>query len=157
MKNIVFLILINLIFISSAFAQGFHGPERRDNRLIELERMKLIETLNLEEETSVRFFARRNEHQNKMKSLADARDSLLNNLASEIENDGDDSLLKKKYDEVFKLEGEILQERERFFESLDDILNPIEKAKLLVFEHKFRRELRKLLMKERMGRGRGRQ
>jgi len=157
MKKRAYIIVIILISIGGTFAQGFHGSERRDNRLKELERIKLIETLDLEEEVSVRFFARRNEHQNKMQSLTEARDSLLNNLASDIENGGNESLLKKKYEEIFKLEDEILRERERFFESLEDILNPIEKAKLLVFEHKFRRELRKLLMKERMGRGRGRQ
>ncbi len=157
MKKYIYLFIINFAVLSGTFAQGFHGHEEKDSRIRELERVKLIETLNLDEETSVRFFTRRNEHQNKMEELTDARNEALDNLASEIENGADESLLQDKYKKIFKLEENILDERERFFESLDDIFNPIEKAKLLVFEHKFRRELRKLLMKERMGRGRGRQ
>ncbi len=124
------------------------GQDRRPiQRIEQWERLKLIDALNLNEETAVRFFARRHENQKKMKEILDRRDDAIRDIEDEIRNgDQNDALYKDKVNALLSLENNISKERENFIRSLSDLLSPMQIAKLVVFESRFRKEVRETLM-----------
>ncbi len=150
MKKIFLPIILLFIFVSSVYPQQRMRPgndQRPLQRIEQWERMKLIDVLNLNEETAIRFFARRNENQKKMKEILDRRDDAIRELEDEIRNGTqNDALYKEKVNALLLLESNIGKERENFLRSLSDLLSPIQIAKMVVFESRFRKEVRETLM-----------
>ena len=112
------------------------------------EKAKLIEVLKMNEETSVRFFARRNEHQNKMKEILDKRDQFMKELTKELQEGTkqNDNAYRDKLNNLLSFDSRLMKEKESFLRSLNDILTPQQILKLSVFEIKFRKEIREKLL-----------
>ncbi|GBD90900.1 hypothetical protein BMS3Abin04_01621 [bacterium BMS3Abin04] len=153
MKKIIKLLFPVLIFMASnLIAQNMHQnfPPffRGKAKLQELEKIKLIESLNLDENVTLRFFARKNKFQNKQETLTKEKDSLLNSLNSTF-NSGENKS-DKYYDEIVrkvsKVDREMLNNREKFVKSLYNILSPKQIAKFIVFEFRFRKEIRNFFL-----------
>ncbi len=147
MKN-----LLALIFLVSnfSFAQGMMDKPHHHmrERFKELEKIKLLESLNLDEETAIRFFTRRNKFLNEQQKLFNQRE----NLVKEAENFLKEKNLKDKdYDVMINkiklVEDKLLNSRQKFFESVEDILTKEQTIKLFIFDYKFKQEIRKMLMK----------
>ncbi|MFA5805928.1 MAG: hypothetical protein WC879_14930 [Melioribacteraceae bacterium] len=150
MKKIFLLFILFSILLSTSYSQERmrQGKDQRPlQRIEQWERMKLIDVLNLNEDTAIRFFARRNENQNKMKEILDQRDDAIRDLENEIRNGTqNDALYKDKVNALLSLENNIGKERENFLRSLSDLLSPMQIAKMVVFESRFRKEVRETLM-----------
>ncbi|MEK6552795.1 MAG: hypothetical protein AABZ54_05030 [Bacteroidota bacterium] len=150
MKKIFFLLFLFSILLSTSYSQERmrQGKDQRPlQRIEQWERIKLIDVLNLNEDTAIRFFARRNENQNKMKEILDQRDDAISDLENEIRNGNqNDALYKEKVNNLLLLEGSISKARENFLRSLSDLLSPLQIAKMVVFESRFRKEVRETLM-----------
>jgi hypothetical protein len=149
MNKIVSILLVILIMTSFSFPQKMREKIRQNkNKLEQLEKVKLIEALDLNEDVAVRFFSRRNESRNEIETLEDKSDDLL----VEIENtfNADDKNLESKQKQLIsdflKTKELIDQKRAQFIKSLDDILTTEQIAKLIVFEKKFREEIRNVLL-----------
>jgi len=142
------LILI-FIFSLMSYAQGREQmfEKKFDDRKMlkkieQLEKSKLIELLNLDEETSIRFFARRNELQKKMKLIFDEREKIIQDLKKNLDEEKrNDAYYKEQVNKLIDLENKMCLERENYYKSLYSILQPQQIAKLAVFEFMFRREL----------------
>lgn len=136
-----------IMFLNSfAFAQRNERGEP-GKKLEALEKIKLLETLNMDEDTAIKFFARRNEHQEKMRQFIDELDGKrekIKNKISSLENDNDPEL-KKLLDNYFQTQQKIEGERKSFFYSLTDILTYKQLAELTLFERRFREEIRDVL------------
>ncbi len=144
MKN---LILTFLLIGVTLFAQRSdrHSPREK---LGQLEKIKLIEFLNLDETTSLKFFARKNSFERKTKELFRERESILESFGKEVidsEEEWDNKKLEESYNRIWEIEKKIFDIRAEFYNSLDDILSPEQRLKLLGFEHRFRREIQKLM------------
>ncbi|MBI5731356.1 MAG: hypothetical protein HY963_09480 [Ignavibacteriales bacterium] len=150
MKKIFLLFILFSILLSTSYSQERmrQGNDQRPlQRIEQWERIKLIDVLNLNEETAIRFFARRNENQKKMKEILDQRDDAIRDLENEIRNGNqNDALYKEKVNALLSLENNIGKERENFLRSLSDLLSPLQIAKMVVFESRFRKEVRETLM-----------
>jgi len=150
MKKIFLLVLLFSVLSSAIYSQDRMrmGKNQKPLQRIEhWERIKLIEVLNLNEDTAIRFFARRHENQKKMKEILDRRDDAIKDIEDEIQNGTqDDATYKDKINALLSLESSISKERENFLRALSDILSPVQIAKLVVFESRFRREVRETLM-----------
>jgi hypothetical protein len=152
MKFINFLLLILAIFSTSLFAQkGKFQDEEAREKFEQLEKIKLIETLQMDEETTLRFFSRRTEHRNQQDAIQDKIKSNIENLDVMLKSGRvvTTEELKSKIDEINTLELQLEKNRVEFLNSLSDILSYEQIAELIIFEKKFRNEVRKLLMKER--------
>ena len=114
----------------------------------EWEKMKLIQVLDLNEDASVRFFARRNEHQKRVREILNQRDQLAQEIEKEIKDGAkvSDAVYQEQVNRMLELEAKMMKERESFIKSLNDILSPEQIAKLTVFEIRFRREVRERIM-----------
>lgn len=147
-----FFVLL-IIFISSnlILPQNFGKLERhRMNRVDQLERIKLIESLNLSEEQSIRFFARRNEHRKEIELIEKKIEDQLLELET-ILNSGEikEASLKKLNEEILANREKIETKRKQFIYSLNDILTTEQISKLLLFERRFREQIKDLILKKR--------
>ena len=142
-------ILFILLFSMPNFAQAGwnHGKGRMLNKLAQIEKLKLIELLNLDEDTAIRLFARRNKNLERQKELIKEKNELISRLRKMLkEKDKKDSSLKNMTKKILELERAIIENRIKFFDTLKDILTEEQIAKYLVFEHTLRNEIRNYMM-----------
>ena len=120
-------------------------------KIEELEKIKLIDVLQMNEETTLKFFARRSEYQRKVKDLITKANDQLDKISDYIKNNGEKNSteLKKMISDYLSYGQAIAKEKANFINSLNDILSYEQISKLLVFEKHFREELRKILFKSR--------
>lgn len=151
MKFISIVVFVIIITTSLLEAQPKHkrmfGPP---DKIRELEKIKLIEILDMDEETTLKFFARRNEHLNKMEELNKSCDNQLELIEEKIndsENENDPEFTKLINDYLAE-QDRFNNARKEFVNSVKDILTPKQLAKLVVFERRFKEEIRNIIYKE---------
>ncbi len=149
----LFTILVIFSITLPVFAQdkGQGRNWKGRDKIEELEKIKLIDVLQMNEETTLKFFARRSEYQNKVKDLMSDADVQLDKISDYVKNNGNKNSaeMKKMIDEYLSYGEAIAKERANFINSLNNILSYEQISKLLVFEKHFREELRKILFKSR--------
>ncbi len=148
MNKIQLFITIAMILLvsSTIYAQppdrpfdGQGGPP--SERIEGYRKMRLIEVLKLNEEESVRFFAKQNAHEEKMKDIMDERNDVLNDMEDVLDKKAQKDL-PKLIDKIKELDQKVFQERQRFHDEIGKFL-PIEKyAKFIIFERNFNRQMR---------------
>lgn len=146
MKISQLFFLFLLVFSATIFGQHDRRNGPRD-KIEALEKIKLLETLDMDEQTAIKFFARRNEHQEKMKTLMDEVDTQFERIKNRISSvkDDNDPELKKLIDSHLATHQKMDEEKKRFFNSLTDILTYKQLAELTLFEKRFRKEIRDVL------------
>ena len=123
-------------------------------KIEELEKIKLLDILNLDEATSAKLFTRRSQNRTKIWDLEDKINDNLKNIESEVKKgkDADVNKIQKMNEIHMNLSMDVEKEKLSFLRSLPDILTQEQIGKYIVFERKFREEIRDLLMKERIKR-----
>ena len=149
MYKLIITLLAIILLTSISFPQKMdeRGMKHR-GKLEQLEKIKLIEALDLDEETSIRFFSRRNESRKEIQELEIRTDDIISELEKSF-NNGDkskDDLQKRLTSDLLKTRESIETKRNQFINSLNDILTTEQIAKLIVFEKKFRDEIRNVLL-----------
>jgi hypothetical protein len=148
MKKALYLLLVLMLIPALSFAQDRRDRKGPRERIEQLEKLKLIEALDMDEQTTLKFFARRNELHGKVDMLNDSLDTITDNLETKFSK-GDDSGYKELVNKYLSTEKQIASERTQFINSLYDILTTEQVAKLIVFEKRFREEIRHILFKGR--------
>lgn len=145
MKKYYFFLML-FVFVLSLYGQD-KKESRPFEKIEQLEKAKLIEVLDLDEETAVKFFARRNEHHKVQRDLMRNRQNLLEDLEKNIKDKvAKDPYYTDQVNKIFEIEKQMSVEKQSFIRSLNDILNSEQIAKFTVFEFKFRREIAQSLM-----------
>lgn len=147
MKRMFLLLALTVILLGrGAIAQPFQPDDQRPFERIEhFKKVRLIEILDMKEEQSVRFFARLNEHDNVKRELMKEKMDILDKIERLVRNHADDKEFEKLFPEVAAANQKIMQEDEKFFNSLSDILSAEQRGKFLLFERHFERELREAM------------
>ena len=152
MKSTNLSLLILIMLSATLFAQRgkWHDEEARE-KFEQLEKIKLIETLEMDEETTLRFFARRTEHKNQQDEIQEMLQQKIDNLDVIFKSGRVATIeeIKSSINEINTLQLQFDKNRVDFVNSLSDILSYEQIAKLIIFEKKFRNEVRKLIMRER--------
>ncbi len=155
----VLFLAVGLIIVSSiqSFSQMHDKPpQHMRDKLIQLENIKIIEVLDMDEETTLRFFSRRNELQTKMEKLTEHADDIITQMevifkAGKVYTEAE---LKSLIVEANTIHTDIVQTKSDFINSLDDILTTEQIAKLIIFERRFKDELKRAMFKGRKYRNR---
>lgn len=150
--KIQILVMIILLTVNINLAQPYQKHDKNPReRMEQLEKLKLLEALNLNEEEAIRFFARRNEFRDEHKDIIQKRDEIILNIELAIGKDkpGNEADYEKKIKEFLMVEEKLIDHRAKFLNSLEDILTQEQIAKLIVFESKFKQEIRDLIIKRR--------
>ena len=145
----LFMILFSIILLTpNIYSQQMRENKMKNREKLEqLEKIKLIESLDMDEDTSIRFFARRNESKREIQELEKKTEDIIFELEKSfnIEDKNQDEKQKQLISEMLKNRESIELKRNQFINSLGDILSTEQIAKLIVFEKKFRDEIRNVL------------
>ena len=155
MKKLFLAVVLFFTFAVTVVAQdlgreeGSHKRRAPMKKIEELEKIKLLDVLNLDEATSAKLFTRRNQNRTKIWDVEDKINSVLQNIESEIKKGKDEDVTKiqKLNEDYCNLSLDVEKEKLSFIRSLSDILTPEQIGKYIVFERKFREDIRDLLMK----------
>ncbi|MGK9477864.1 hypothetical protein [Melioribacter sp. OK-6-Me] len=148
MKKIIMLIILTsfALYAQDEWQQRKGWEEYK--KFDQFEKAKIIEILDLNEEESVRFFAKRNEYRNEVRKLLEKRNDLVQDLETNLEKKNQDkNYYKKAVAEINSIDVKINEEKQKFYRSLEEILDAEEIARLIVFEYTFRRDMARKLMK----------
>ena len=136
MANYLLIILLSLSVLSAQ-----KNDLRKNMRL--MMKWKLTEYLDLNEKQAEKFFPRMNSHEKEMKIINNEIKNLKDELDEYILSD---SSTKRKnnsiLEQIRKLEQNKVDLKFDYLNSVDDVLNPSQVSKLLIFENKFRRSLK---------------
>ena len=152
MKNIKLVLLILLLSSTALIAQkGKWQDEEARKKFEQLEKIKIIETLEMDEETTLRFFSRQSEHKKQQDEIQDEIRTKIDDLDETLKSGrvATNEEIKTSINEINSLQLQLDKNRVDFINSLSDILSYEQIAKLIIFEKRFRNELRKLLIRER--------
>jgi len=155
MNKLFTVVALSFIFSLSILAQDMGQEERMHKRrapmkkIEELEKIKLLDVLNLDEATSVKLFTRRNQNRTKIWDIEDKINEDLQNIELEVKKgkDMDVSKIQKLNEDYCNLSMDVEKEKMSFIRSISDILTPEQIGKYIVFERRFREDIRALLMK----------
>jgi hypothetical protein len=149
MKNLIISALVLFILTAVSYPQKMRDKILKNkDKLEQLEKIKLIESLDLNEETSIRLFSRRNDLKKEIENLENRNDEIISDLEKTF-NEDDKNLEAKQtqlLSEFLKNKQEIETRKQQFLTSLNDILSKEQICKYVVFEKKFRDEIRSVLM-----------
>lgn len=157
MKRLFYFVFIVCLLSQSGFAQeqqqGHHNARKR---LDELEKLKLMEILNLDEEKMVKFFSKRSEFSDRVNSLYSQKNQKLNQIEKSLEaTDKNDASFKRLNNEILEIEEDIVKAKVDYISSLNSVLSHEQISKVILFERNFKRELRTLIFNERRGKRQG--
>jgi hypothetical protein len=148
MKRLVFSILI-LLISTQLIAQPRKGKERINT----VKKIKLLEVLELDENTADKVLVRYTSWENKIDNLIKEFDQQEENLTIAIKSGKKDEIVKNtnNFESIKSKFSKTVQDRDY---DMKTILNDVQYAKYLVFEKNFRKELGQQIMKHRNGEGR---
>jgi len=120
--------------------------KRALKKIDQLEKVKLLEILDMDEDASIKFFVRRKEFKDRQRIMQDAVDSLHEALHQKLESETRADF-KALVNEIVQKEDELMSSRIEYIRSQGDILNDQQIAKLIIFEREFRKEIQDLLFR----------
>jgi Spy/CpxP family protein refolding chaperone len=157
-RHRLFLIVV-LVFPAMLWSQPpapGRGPDKQSfERIQQLMKMRMVETLDLKEEQSVRFIARFNEHDKARHELMKQKGEVLDRIEKLVKDGANDREIEKVIPEALAIDTKLMEERTKFISSLSDILSVTQRAKLLLFERRFERELREAVRETQHRRSKG--
>ena len=165
MRKIVILFSIVILPISWALAQEMpppppteSGPENPEIRK-QLEQIKIwqmTKEMDLPTNKAEKFFPLYNNYNTELRSITTQRREAVRGLDSTIKRETEEVEVRKQVQQVLKLDAQMASVHEKFMQSLEGVLSPVEIGKYIVFEQKFDREIReriRMIMQQRMRTG----
>jgi len=134
--------------------KGEEMVRRRPERLERYRKMRLIETLKLNEEDAVRFFSKQSAHEDAQRDLYKQRNRGLDELDKILHGTGSDKDYPRLSEEIQTIDLKIFNERQRYQDEVQKSLTPEQFAKFLLFERDFNRQVKDALEEMRGERGR---
>jgi len=142
--SISFVVVLLALSVHGLPAQQRMHKERQKKveRVERLKQMQLMEDLQLGEEESVRFMAKRNAHERQMRMMVDKRGKMLDELALSLEDKAADQKIKAACDRVLDMDGKMFEARKQYQDEMRGLLSTGKYAKLLIFERDFQSQVR---------------
>ncbi|HTY36949.1 MAG TPA: hypothetical protein VMH23_07545 [Bacteroidota bacterium] len=137
-----------LCAVSMAVAQDAQSqppaPGRALERVEQYKKIRLMEVLNLDEQGSIKFFARYNKYQEQLRDIRKQQVAALGQVQSLRKSQASDAEYNKTVDELLSLERQLNDAKSKYVEELKQVLTSKQIAEYLVFEVRFQQNLREL-------------
>ena len=130
------------------------APPPMPHKVEQYKKMRLIEELKLDEETSIRFFVRYNKQTEEIREIERQRNMVIKQLTELSQSNASSNEFETAIKNYIKLGGQIAEVRAKFIDGLKEIFTTRQIAEYLIFEQKFNQNLREVLRdmtRERMG------
>jgi hypothetical protein len=150
MKRIIIVMVSVLITITGLLYAQPQGERWREmmgpDRIEKYKKMRLLEVLNLPEESAVRFNAKFNLHEDKLREFRKMQDELQDRLEESLklqkESTKNEKEIQKYLDQIDDSRLKMSNEDKRFLKEMREFLSSEQMAKYYIFQRNFERELR---------------
>ena len=144
-RNIYMLVLLSCFSILAAQPQDRNQRSHAMERLQNLKKIQMLETMKLEEKVGLTLIDKYNKHRDEMRSLEGQRSDLIDKLESQLQANASDSEFQKTFSALSDIDKKIAEERQKYLTDLKEILTTKQIAKYIVFERDFARHLRNIM------------
>ena len=139
-KNVI------LILLCSMFIQAQEVESKKNMKI--MMKWKLTEYLDLGEEQAEKFFPKMNTHEKDIKKINEQIKAIRIDMEKQIESGvSDKKVNRENIEKIQELEQKKLSLKSKYLLSLEDVLEPNQVSKLMVFEKRFKRSLKDQLKK----------
>ena len=150
MKSSLRFTILVIVLVTGSFAlraqdEELAAPSKALERVEQFKKIRLMEVLALDEQTSIKFFARYGKHQRLLQELRRKQVQSLAKVQSMRRAKAADPEYAKLIEELQSLEGESRDAKLKYIEELKEILTNKQIAEYLVFEMRFQQNLRDLI------------
>jgi hypothetical protein len=147
MKKTLFAIAGVAMLVASATAQDDQPPVqgKAAERVEQYKKIRMMEVLGLDEQSSIKFFARYNKNYEVMKELRQRQVQTLVRIQSLRKSKASDNEYAKVVSDLRSLEDQVNQTKSKYIDDLNDVLTSKQLAEYLVFELRFQQNLRDLV------------
>jgi Skp family chaperone for outer membrane proteins len=157
--NRTLLSIVAVILVSAALSAQDQMPMRGPaaERIEQFKKIRLMEELKLDEATSIKFFARYNNHQEELRKLNQKRNEIIDELQSLRRREASDAEYGKTLRELKALADPAVELRVKFFDEISEVLSAKQVAEYVIFERNFVQNLREIMremQQQRRGGGR---
>jgi hypothetical protein len=114
-------------------------------RVEQFKKIRMMEVLGMDEQTSIKFFARYNKNAEVMKELRQKQIQALTQIQNLRKNKASDNDYAKVITDLRSLEEQVNQTKSKYIDDLKDVLTNKQLAEYLVFELRFQQNLRDLV------------
>jgi Spy/CpxP family protein refolding chaperone len=145
MKTFLLCVAIAVCLMPCALlAQPLHTPGQRPamERVESLKKVRMVESLKLDENQSMKLIARYNKHRETIHSFERESGTLFDKLEAQIEADASDGEFNQTLAALMDIEKRKFEARTKFIDELREVLTPKQIAQYVVFERNFARDLR---------------
>jgi hypothetical protein len=142
--SIVFIVL--LMIFSNLTAQDqlpMRGPAAE--RIEQFKKVRLMEVLKMDEETSIRFFARYSKYAETLRSIQKDHNTLIDQLQGLSKSDANNADIERVIKDIGMSEEKIAETRSKFLQELKDVISIKQIAEYVVFERNFNKNLREIM------------
>lgn len=148
-KRIIILSILTVFILTGLITAQPQGERWRDmmgpERIEKYKKMRLLELLNLPEEAAVRFNAKYNFHEDKLRELRKMQGELQDRLEESLklykESGKDGKNIQKYLDQIEDGHLKMSDEEKRFLKEMREFLSSEQMAKYYIFQKNFEREL----------------
>jgi hypothetical protein len=145
MKTVLALTWITVCAFGLMFGQDQPEQFGAAQRVQQFKKLRMIEALKLDDETSTHFFTKYNKHEEIVRDINKQRDGFLDELQGMRKTSASDAEMEKVIAHLSALDAKQLDERTRFATDLKTVLTTSQIADLLLFERNFARNVRQMM------------
>ena len=138
-------VLTTMVVVSAAQDFATPGQGKAAERIEQFKKLRMMEILDLDEQTSIKFFARYNKNLEIMKMLRQKQVKALGRIQDLRKGKASDSEFGSVISELQALDEQINQAKSKYINELKDVLTNKQLAEYLVFELRFQQNLRDLI------------
>jgi hypothetical protein len=121
------------------------APGRALERVEQFKKVRLMEVLSLDEQSSIKFFARYNKHQEVLREIRQKQVQALGRVQANRKAKAADVEYDKIVEELLSLENKATEAKAKYVSELKQVLSSKQLAEYLVFETRFQQNLRDLV------------
>jgi DNA repair exonuclease SbcCD ATPase subunit len=138
--------ILALILCSNLIAQDrpqMRGPGAE--RIEQFKKVRLMEVLKMDEETSIRFFARYDKYIESLHAIQKDHNALIDQLQKLTTSNANNSDIEQAIKDIGMCEEKIAETRSKFLEELKSVISIKQVGEYVVFERNFNRNLREIM------------
>jgi Skp family chaperone for outer membrane proteins len=146
MQAVPLFFILTLMIFSTLLAQDqppMRGPAAE--RIEQFKKVRLMEALKMDDETSIRFFARYNKYVESLHAIQKDHNALVDQLQKLTKSDANNSDIEQAIKDIGMSEEKIAETRSKFLVELRDVISIKQIAEYVIFERNFNRNLREIM------------
>lgn len=137
--------LVAVVLLASAQDTQQPAPGRAVERIEQFKKIRMMEVMHLDEQTSIKFFSRYNKHQELLKDLRQKQIQTIQRIQNFRKNNAPNAEYGKVIDDLRSLETQVNGAKSKYVDELKEVLTNEQIAEYLVFELRFQQNLRDIV------------